>query len=149
MTLLISDLVWKDIINYGELNYPEECCGFVLGNDLAENRSIEYFLPVHNVQIENRKRRFKIAPHDYLNAERKAAELGLSVLGIYHTHPDHPARPSEHDRIHAMPFFSYLIASIRSSQFDRLTSWRLNDHFDFEEEDIAVSRRAQMNEIKS
>ena len=48
------------------------------------------------------------------------------VLGFYHSHPDHPARPSEYDRINAWPFYSYLIVSILHAAPDAMTSWQLD-----------------------
>src|SRR5690554_5085356 len=79
--------------------YPDECCGFMFGSEgNAGNRTVSCAVPVHNASVENRGRRFRISPRDYLNAEQYALDNDLMLLGVYHSHPDHPAAPSEHDR---------------------------------------------------
>jgi proteasome lid subunit RPN8/RPN11 len=84
--------------------------------------------------VENRKRRFEIAPKDYLKGERYAAEQDVQFLGIYHSHPNHPAIPSEHDRVAAQPYFSYVIISVQEGVIDHTRSWVLNENFQFDEE---------------
>ena len=61
------------------------------------------------------------------NAEKRATELKVDLLGFYHSHPDHPARPSQYDLDHAWPFFSYIIVSVRSGKPEAMTSWRLRE----------------------
>jgi proteasome lid subunit RPN8/RPN11 len=68
-----------------------------------------------------------VRPDDYRVAEKKAKELGGDLLGFYHSHPDHPARPSQYDLDHAWPFFSYIIVSVREGKPELMTSWRLKD----------------------
>jgi proteasome lid subunit RPN8/RPN11 len=129
----------KVVREHGQETYPYECCGFLYGNETEEGRRILKAVKADNDQEDNQERRFQISPKQYMNAERKAAELGLDLLGIYHSHPDHPARPSEHDRKQAMPFFSYFIVSVQKGEARQLTSWVLNPEFQFEEEDIKIS----------
>jgi proteasome lid subunit RPN8/RPN11 len=62
-----------------------------------------------------------------MRAEKKAGEEGLLVLGFYHSHPDAPARPSEYDRQHAWPFYSYVIVSIAKGTPVDMTCWLLDD----------------------
>ena len=115
--------------------FPDECCGFMFGHeDSAGNRVVTQALPINNSAVENRKRRFEIAPKDYMKGERHAAENDLQLLGIYHSHPNHPAIPSEHDRVAAQPFFSYVIISAESDGVKNTRSWVLNDHSQFDEE---------------
>lgn len=115
--------------------YPDECCGFVFGHeDASGKRTITKALPVYNAATENRKRRFVIAPKDYMQAERFADDNNVQFLGIYHSHPNHPAIPSEHDRVAAQPWFSYIIISVKEKGIDHTRSWVLNDDFQFEEE---------------
>ena len=137
MALLHPDAE-KVVREHGQETYPYECCGFLYGNETEEGRRILKAVKADNDQEENQERRFQISPKQYMNAERKAAELGLDLLGIYHSHPDHPARPSEHDRKQAMPFFSYFIVSVQKGVSKQLTSWVLNPDFQFEEEDIKI-----------
>jgi proteasome lid subunit RPN8/RPN11 len=91
-------------------------------------------LPIDNSASENRKRRFVIAPKDYMKGEQFAADNDLQLLGIYHSHPDHPAVPSEHDRVAAQPWFSYVIISVSKDGVKNARSWVLNDNFQFDEE---------------
>jgi proteasome lid subunit RPN8/RPN11 len=116
--------------------FPDECCGFMFGReDVAGNRVVTEALPINNSAVENRKRRFEIAPKDYMKGERHAAENNLQLLGIYHSHPNHPAIPSEHDRVAAQPFFSYVVISVESSGVKNTRSWVLNENSQFDEEE--------------
>lgn len=113
--------------------YPEEACGFLLGQEENGVRIITDTWPATNVSTENRKRRFIVDPIDYMKAEKKATIEGLSLLGIYHSHPDHPAIPSEHDLAAAHPFFSYVIVSLREGHVADTRSYQLTNGR-FEEE---------------
>jgi proteasome lid subunit RPN8/RPN11 len=117
-------------------SYPNECCGFFFGSEIGNERIITNILTVDNSKEGDKRRRFEIAPKDYLNAERFADENELQLLGVYHSHPNHPAVPSEHDRISAQPYFSYIIISVKERTIADIRSWQLNDNFQFEEEKI-------------
>lgn len=118
--------------------FPDECCGFLFGHEKGENRIISECMAVHNAKEGDKKRRFEIAPRDYLKAEQYALENEVSLLGIYHSHPLHPAVPSEHDRVAAQPFFSYVIVSVSEQNIENTLSWRLNDEHHFEPENITL-----------
>ena len=93
--------------------------------------------PLANTTEEGPRRRFLVRPQDYRDAERHAATVGGELLGFYHSHPDHPARPSQYDLDHAWPFFSYIIVSVRAGVAQDMTSWLLReDRTDFDEEDL-------------
>ena len=116
--------------------YPHECCGALIGRDGAVHRT--FALP--NTTDEGPRRRFLVRPDDYRDAEQHAQGLGLDLLGFYHSHPDHPARPSQYDLDHAWPFFSYIIVSASADGTGALTSWRLrDDRSGFDEEPLARS----------
>lgn len=115
--------------------FPDECCGFMFGfEDASGNRIVKQALPIHNSAVENRKRRFEIVPRDYLKGELYATDNDLQFLGIYHSHPNHPAVPSEHDRVAAQPWFSYVIISVGEDGVKNTRSWVLNDNSQFDEE---------------
>jgi proteasome lid subunit RPN8/RPN11 len=116
--------------------FPDECCGFLFGQEKGGIRHISLAQTVVNHKPGDKRRRFEIEPVDYMRAERFADENGLQLLGVYHSHPLHPAIPSEHDRIAAVPFFSYIITSIFPNQNQLIRSWRLNESHQFEEEEI-------------
>jgi proteasome lid subunit RPN8/RPN11 len=136
----INPSVQEKINAHAEATFPYECCGFLYGSD-GENgqRVITDYIESPNSHQENQRRRFQIVPSDYLKAERYADENNLSLLGIYHSHPDHPAIPSEHDRIQAMPFFSYVIISVMSGKTADVRSYVLNPEFQFDEENFINS----------
>lgn len=116
--------------------FPDECCGFLFGKE-AEDRVITQIKIVQNAKEGDKRRRFEIAPADYLAAERYAEENNLMLLGVYHSHPNHPAIPSEHDRVAAQPYFSYVILSIVDGRFADIRSWQLNEEHQFETQAIA------------
>ncbi|MDR0852794.1 MAG: M67 family metallopeptidase [Clostridiales Family XIII bacterium] len=123
----------------GERDYPNETCGFVLGHiDKDDHRLGDSILEVTNSREEAEAyHRFVITPEDFLRAERKAASDGKDIVGIYHSHPDHPAEPSQYDLDHGLPFYSYIIVSVTGGKADKTTSWRLeNDRSRFIEEEL-------------
>lgn len=137
MKIKIIDEVEIKLQKHVESEYPHEACGFMFGID-GETRLIKSILPVSNISEDNKKRRFKISPTDYLKAETFALKNNLILLGIYHSHPDHPPIPSEHDLSAALPYFSYVISSVRYGYLDETKSWRLNDDKIFEEEKVQL-----------
>lgn len=116
-------------------SFPNECCGFFFGFENGV-RNIELAIPAQNSKQGDQRRRFKISPFDYMWAEQFAAENGKQLLGIYHSHPLHPAIPSEHDRIQAMPWFSYVILSTDGKSVETVNSFQLNENRVFEQEDL-------------
>jgi proteasome lid subunit RPN8/RPN11 len=126
----------NEMIADGINSFPDECCGFMFGTEEGDTRTITTSLIVHNSKEGDKRRRFEISPLDYMNAERFADENNLLLLGIYHSHPNHPSIPSEHDRVAAQVYFSYVIISIKEAAFNTIQSWRLNESSQFEEEQI-------------
>jgi len=137
MNLKLSKDVLAKIHVHGEQAYPEEGAGFLLG---VENgtRDVQVIFPLTNSREDSaRHNRYLITPEDYLKAELEADKLGLSLLGVFHSHPDHPNRPSEFDCEWAQPFFSYIITSVQSGKAIESRSWRLlEDRSQFVEEEI-------------
>ncbi len=114
---------------HGEASYPNEGAGFMLGRLAGgDTLSIEAVLPLENQREAGAQHnRYELAPRDFMRAEREAAERGLDLVGVFHSHPDHPARPSEFDRDHALPHFSYLITSVEGGRATVTRAWRLRD----------------------
>jgi proteasome lid subunit RPN8/RPN11 len=122
-------------------DYPDECCGVMLGKANGACKQVDevvplknlrndparaqQFLPVDDPARETERNRFLIDPLDQLRVEKDARARRLEVLGYYHSHPDHPARPSTYDRQHAWPRYSYVIVSIERGIAKDLTSWVL------------------------
>lgn len=116
------------IDRHAEATYPDECCGVILGRQVDGKRIVEELVEIENQWDEvERRRRFLITPKQYMQAEKQATAAGLDLLGFYHSHPDAPARPSDFDREHAWPFYSYLIAGVSEGKTVELTGWQLKD----------------------
>lgn len=137
MTLVLSKALLDQIHAHGEQAYPEEGAGFLIGSD----GRVETVLPLENAREDGaRHNRFLIPPDAYLTAELTAERLGLSLIGVFHSHPDHPSRPSEYDREWAQPFFSYIITTVTEGKATESRSWRLlEDRSKFEEEEIKTN----------
>jgi proteasome lid subunit RPN8/RPN11 len=117
--------------------YPEECCGMLLGTDGEGGKEVYDVVRIDNAKEENRARRFLITPADYKRAEEAASAEGLGVMGFYHSHPDHPARPSQFDLDHAWPWCSYVICAVEARVPSAVKSWVLKeDRSGFDEEVI-------------
>src|SRR5687767_3637861 len=140
--LHLGDELLAQIHEHGEQAYPEEGAGFLLGA-YSDNgtRAVQAIFPLINSrEDEARHNRYLITPEDYLKAELTADKLGLSLIGVFHSHPDHPNRPSEFDREWAQPFFSYIITSINEGKAVESRSWRLTeDRTKFDEEKILIN----------
>ena len=138
--LLVSDEILARIHANGEEAYPEEGAGFLLGSDGDERSVTEIFALPNSREDAARHNRYLITPEEYLKAELAADRLGLSLIGVFHSHPDHPNRPSEFDREWAQPFFSYIITSVEKGKAIESRSWLLKeDRSQFVEEKIQVN----------
>jgi proteasome lid subunit RPN8/RPN11 len=125
--LKIRDDLVRRIQAHGAETYPHECCGALLGREENGSREILELLPLANHRDDSPRNRFEVTPEDVRLAEKRAREKRLELVGWYHSHPDHPARPSDFDRDHAWPWYSYIIVSVQSRQPREMTSWRLKD----------------------
>ncbi len=134
--VILEPHIKKLVLEDAQQAFPDECCGFLFGAEEGEHRFLSDILVVDNAKSGDKRRRFEISPRDYLRAEQYALEKNLNLLSVYHSHPSHPAIPSEHDRVAAQPYFSYLIVSVYDDDRINVLSWRLNDEHQFESEEI-------------
>jgi len=125
--LRVPEALVRRIHAHGVETYPHECCGALLGKDGETAREVVELLPLANRRNDSPRNRFEVTAEDVQMAEKKAKELRVEVLGWYHSHPDAPARPSEFDREHAWPWYSYIIVSVQQRVPRDTTSWRLRD----------------------
>ena len=141
MKLEISSELLAQIHAHGEEAYPGEGAGFMLGNAAEDLRVVSAILKLPNAREESaRHNRYLLTPQDVLRSEEEAAKLGLDVIGVFHSHPDHPNEPSEFDRNWAMPWFSYMITSVKTGKAAGSRSWRLTeDRSAFNEEKIEIA----------
>jgi proteasome lid subunit RPN8/RPN11 len=121
--LTISVAIDRAIRRHGEETYPHECCGALVGKGTI----VTGVVALPNTTEEGPRRRFLVRPSDYRLAERQATELGGALLGFYHSHPDHPARPSQYDLDHAWPTFAYVIVAVAAGAAGDMTVWFLKD----------------------
>jgi cysteine synthase B len=135
-TLRLPDEVFAAIREHGVAAYPDECCGALIGE---ESGQVLEALALSNTTNDERRRRFLIGPDQYLAAEKRARETGRTLLGFYHSHPNHPAVPSAFDLAHAWPNMDYLILSVRGGRPEEARTWRLReDRSAFDEATIAT-----------
>lgn len=125
-TLRIAERLMRKIHAHGIETYPHECCGALLGRD-GDGREVTALVPLANRRDDSPRNRFEVTPDDVRLAEKTASEKNVELLGWYHSHPDAPARPSEYDRDHAWPWYSYIIVSVLKGEPRDTTSWRLQD----------------------
>ena len=141
------------IQTHAETTYPEECCGLLLGHLKGDVKTLIEVLPTANSWGEeadeafqsiessaqgksSKRNRFSIAPKVMLQVQKNARDRHLDIIGIFHSHPDHPAIPSEFDRAIAWPQYSYIIVSVRQGLACDLKSWNLDDNHQFQPEEI-------------
>jgi proteasome lid subunit RPN8/RPN11 len=121
------------IRRHGEETYPHECCGALVGS----GDRVMTAVPLPNTTEEGPRCRFLVRPSDYRLAEQRASELGGDLLGFYHSHPDHPARPSQFDLDHAWPTFAYVIVAVAAGSAGDMTVWFLKeDRSNFDEGEL-------------
>jgi len=155
-TLKMSQEIAQKIREHGAKTYPNECCGALLGRDAVETagrataggeslpaREVLALFPLVNRREDSPRNRFSLTAEDVRAAEAAAREKGFDLLGWYHSHPDHAARPSEYDREHAWPWYSYIIVRVANGRPQEMTSWRLSDdRSDYACEEIAFRDHA-------
>jgi len=124
----LSHEIVETFKSHGEKDYPHECCGFILGQFKGEESFGVEYLPASNVKKNNRERRFLIDPFAYQMAEDEADKRDMSIISIVHSHPDHPDKPSDFDRNHAWPGFSYIIISVQNGSAVSYRSWQLKEN---------------------
>ena len=134
--LVLPNHLLEQMNTHVEKAYPEEGAGFLIG----EEGEVKEIIALSNArEAGTRHNRFLFTPQDYLNAELTAKGLGLSLIGVFHSHPDCPNVPSEYDREWAQPFFSYIITRVDEGKAVNSRSWRLlEDRSKYEEEEIKI-----------
>ncbi len=155
MALRVTQEQIENIRRHGVRDYPNECCGVLLGEANGVHKELREVVPLKNLRHdperaqellpldtpgrESERNRFLIDPKDQVKVESEARARGLEVLGYYHSHPDHPARPSNYDCDHAWPWYSYIIVSVERGEAKDLTFWVLAaDRSEFKPEQVQV-----------
>ncbi|HEY4682256.1 MAG TPA: M67 family metallopeptidase [Candidatus Acidoferrales bacterium] len=139
--LHLSHRLAEAIRVHGAESYPHECCGALLGRAQGDGgKRVEELQAIVNRRQDSPRNRFLVTAEDYLAAEKAARARSLEIVGWYHSHPDHPARPSDFDREHAWPGYSYVIVAVADRQPGAITSWTLrDDRSQFDPETLIVA----------
>lgn len=157
MTFSISADQLQQITTHAERAYPEECCGILLGTRQAEGAMLVEVMATVNAWSAEvaadlsaaiadsqytaetaRRDRYWIDPRDLLQTQKAARDRQLDIVGIYHSHPDHPAVPSETDRLLAWAEYCYIIVSVRQGIANQTSCWKLDQSHQFQPEDLVV-----------
>lgn len=146
-TLAITSTSLEQMMEHARRAYPEECCGAIFGAAISGGNEVQAILEIENAAENDHRTHFRIAPHDYLRAEREADRLGLLLLGFYHSHPDHPATPSDTDREYAQPGFSYPILAVTAAEVIAITSWYLPDGAEWYETEMVIATQSPVQTI--
>jgi len=127
MAIRLSNALAEEIRKHGIDDFPFECCGVMLGKALGDDKTVHELRRLENVHEDGHERRFRISPDQMFQLDKEARQSGLTILGFYHSHPNHPAQPSQYDRDWAWPWYSYIILSVRDRIPAEMTCWNLND----------------------
>lgn len=140
MAIELTQTQLINIRQHGQIQFPDECCGFLLGAFMNNCKQVQMLLPTDNAASEQcRRRRFLITSKMYVDAEKHAARQRMNILGFYHSHPNSTAHPSNYDLTHAWIWYSYLIVSIIGGKSVDILSWTLRgDRSAFDQENIKI-----------
>ena len=120
--------VLREIYDHTEASYPNECCGLMIGTtDPQKNHTVHTFRTCRNLNVERSRDRYLMDPKDQLRVQREFEDSPWDIIGIYHSHPDHPSRPSQTDTDAAFEGYSYVIISVQKGTVASAQSWVLND----------------------
>lgn len=125
MAISVNKEILRQMEEHATISFPDECCGFMFGGFNNGNVRVEDIQSVKNRHPGFKAKRYLISPDDYITAEKFADENDLTLVGVYHSHPNHPAFPSETDKQAALPGFSYIIFSIMDGKPSDVTAWEL------------------------
>jgi len=140
--LRLEDAVVEAIDAVARAHYPHEACGLLVGRDIPEGTVVERSEPARNLAVDRLTDRYLLDPDDFYAADEAARRDGLDIVGVWHTHPDHPAQPSPTDLEAAWPGYSYLIVSVAERGVVERRAWRL-DGDKFIEQGIEEKRACQ------
>ena len=120
MTISIARKTLDDIHAHAEATYPEECCGLLIADG---NKRVFDSIKMKNAYVGPKHDRYNIDPLELFKADRTISQKGLEIVGIYHSHPDYPAKLSQFDLEHSFSWYSYVIVSVPKGRADDTRSW--------------------------
>ncbi len=127
------------VLRHSQACYPDEGCGLLIGKLDGETKLVQRVDAAPNERVDGAARRYLISSDAIRRAEKDAQSQGLEIVGFFHSHPDVAAIPSEYDRNHAWPWYSYLIVSVRNGDCREQRCWTLrDDRSGFDPEDLEI-----------
>ncbi len=151
MVLTLTATHEATIRAHAKRTYPDECCGLLLGEITPMGKTVMEVWETENawspetvgelsaLPTLTKERRYVIHPKELLRAQKQARDRQLSIIGIYHSHPDSPAIPSECDREYAWSQYSYIIVCVEQGQATQLSNWTLDETHHFQPEALLIS----------
>ena len=137
----VAKSAYDGMIEHAEAGFPHEVCGVMIGT----NGNITHYKECRNLNTERAHDRYELDPVSFKEADEWARDNGMEILGIYHSHPDHPAIPSEHDLAAAHPFFSYTIVSVQNGAIAVTKSYQLKEGL-FAEEEVSIAESVSLGQ---
>lgn len=125
--ITIAPALLRQIYDHTESAYPHECCGLIIGTASGDQRIAHTFRACKNLNTERAHDRYEMDPQCMLQAQREFSNSPWDVVGIYHSHPDHPSRPSQTDTDRAWAGYSYIIISVQKGTVAGAQSWELTE----------------------
>ncbi len=145
-SIVLDQKLLDRMLVHASFTYPEECCGFMIGEfrqGTAVKKVTSSRAVVNVFEKSERYHRYTIDPKEYISIENEAEKSGKEVVGIYHSHPNAPPRPSQYDQNHAWPTLSYIVIEVRERKPIEVASWRLkDDRSSFLEEQLTVENNS-------
>jgi len=142
VTLVLEPRHVAAMRRHGEADYPHEACGLIGGHVGGDRKTAVQLVPLSNARRDSPRNRYLIAPEAFRRAEARLGRDGLEVVGVYHSHPDHPPVPSAFDREHAWPWLSYVIVGVARGRAQDARSWMLaDDRHAFSAEPLIIEDR--------
>ena len=160
MAIQLSEAHLAEIRAHGGDAFPQECCGALLGSVEGDSKTVQEIRRLSNAfqssaefeavtvgeqtaqaqPTPGQERRYMVSPDVMFALMREERQTGRKILGFYHSHPNHPARPSLYDRDWASPWYCYLIVSVMEGAPGELTAWTLNDNNEFQPETLTAAQ---------
>lgn len=132
--------VYDAMLQHGKESYPHECCGLLIGRAESEKKEVVEIYRAENLNHERAKDRYELNPKDFLSADRYGHKKNMKIVGIYHSHPDHPARPSAVDTERAWEGYSYVIVAVEDGKKCEANAFTLNNETkQFEKEELRIT----------
>jgi proteasome lid subunit RPN8/RPN11 len=119
--LRIPKNIHDELISHAKEGFPLEVCGILGGVE----ESVSAIYRMTNTDASNEH--FMMEPKEQFAVVKDLRTKGLSMLAVYHSHPETPARPSEEDiKLALTPDVSYVIISLADAAVADIKSYKIS-----------------------